>query len=142
MLRLAFDVKTSLFPRQNAALHVVDVGETLFTQVIGDLAAAITTATGDNNLFVGRQLGNAGWDVAHGDEGDIGDVASVIFVLLTHVEEENVFVVFEGVGGLNVDCGGEGGGVDNGRFARCFLTILGSASKEAEQEEGDDKEEN
>jgi hypothetical protein len=87
---LLLDGVSGLLPRQQTTLHIVNAGEAVATQEIGDLPAAIAAATGDNHGLVGRDFVQAGRNLTHRDEVHAGDVSGSVFFWLAHVDQDDI----------------------------------------------------
>ncbi len=88
--RLLLDGVSGLLPRQQTTLHIVNAGEAVAAQEIGDLPAAIAAATGDNHGLVGRDFAQAGRNLTHRDKVHAGDVSGSVFFRLAHVDQNDI----------------------------------------------------
>jgi hypothetical protein len=93
--RLLLDGIPGALPGENAALHVVDAGEAVASQEIGDLSTAVAAAAGDDHRLVGRDLVQAGRNLAHRNKTHAGDVSGSVFFRLAHVDQDDIIPLLE-----------------------------------------------
>jgi hypothetical protein len=103
-----------------------------------NLAAATTALATDNHRFVFGNVGQPIGDLAHGDEGDAGDVAGVIFGRFAHIDQQDIIPFPHQVGGLGIDQGRSGGKIDlaAGSGGWRWLTATRSQCQQYQQEHG------